>query len=158
MKKVQSRWFSSLILVIMIAFLSGVAYSQSDTTKNQQMDKRSTTHSSKYDRDIMNATMKLKSQVDLTMEQTRRVERILQNYKDSNTSTTSGNNMSSENNNQSSGNSNMSSSNNSTLDKIEKVLTSDQKTKFDQIKDQWWSETQSSLSKSPNTDKSKSGY
>ncbi len=150
MEKMKSGLFSSLVLVIMFAFLTGVGYSQSDSTKTHKMERqKSTTMSKKYDKDVKEAANKLKTQVNLTMEQSKKVEGILQEYKESNSS---GNNSS------------MSSSNNSTLSKIENVLTSTQKTKFDQIKDQWWSDTQKSLSsstttnKSSNTNKPKTGY
>lgn len=150
MKKMKSGLFSYLILVIMFAFLTVTAYSQSDSTTNHGMNKQKmTTQHPKYDKEVIDAAAKLGTQIDLTTEQTLKVEGILQNYINSN---------SSENNK----NNNMSSSDNSTmsspLSKIENVLTSDQKSKFDQIKDQWWSETQQSLSKSSTTDKSKSGY
>lgn len=152
MEKMKSGLFSSLVLVIMFAFLTGIGYSQSDSTKTHKMEsQKSSTMSMKYDKNVKEAANKLKTQVTLTMEQTKNVEGILQNYKDNNSSN-------SENN------TSMSSSNNSTLDKIENLLTSTQKTKFDQIKDQWWSDTQKSLSsstttkKSSGTDKPKTDY
>lgn len=133
----------------MLAFLTGVAYSQTDSTKTHKMSKEKMM--SKYDQNVKDAASKLQTQVNLTAEQTRRVEGILQNYEVTSRSESSN----------SSGN-NMSSTNNSTLNKIEKVLKSDQKIKFDQIKDQWWSETQSNLNMNKtdktSTDKTKSGY
>jgi len=136
MNRIMSRLLSSLVLAVMLVFLTGTAYSQTDTTKNHnRMDKQrnSAYQNAKYDKDVSDAASKLRTQVDLSLEQTTRVEGILQDYKDNakNASTTT--------------------SKDDTMDKIESVLTADQKSKFDNIKTQWWSTTKQQLSGSSTT-------
>ncbi len=135
MNRLMSRLFGTFILAAMLIFITGTAYSQTDTTTNHKMYKNQNSmyQKAKYDKDVSDAASVLRTKVNLTMEQTRRVEGILQDYK--NNSSKSG----------------MSASKDQTMDKIQEVLTSDQKTKFDNVKSQWWSETQKKLTSSSGT-------
>ncbi len=129
MNRIMSRLFSSLVLAVMLVFLTGTAYSQTDSTMTHRMDKQrnSAYQNAKYDKDVSDAASKLKTQVNLSLEQTSRVEGILQDYKDNAKSTST------------------TASKDDTMDKVENVLTADQKTKFDNIKTQWWSTTKEQL-------------
>ncbi len=136
MNRIMSRLFSTLVLAVMLVFLTGTAYSQTDSTRtHNKMDKQrnSAYQNAKYDKDVSDAASKLKTQVDLSLEQTRRVEGILQDYKDN------------------SKNAAATASKDDTMDKIENVLTSNQKSKFDNIKTQWWATTKQQLSGSSTT-------
>ena len=138
MKRIKSGLLGSLMIAIMLCFLTGTAYSQ-DSTMHNRMHKKSTYQNSKYDKAVTNAASKLRTQVNLTMDQTRKVEGILQDYKENKTDKSQ------------------------TMDNIQNVLTSDQKDKFNNVKDQWWSTTEKSLKKTSNSQKtsdqkSKSGY
>ncbi len=141
MDRLMSRLFGTLALGAMLILITGTAYSQTDSTKDHKMYKNQNHmyQDAKYDKDVADAASILRTKVDLTMEQTTRVEGILQDYKDN----ASKKDMNADNKNMSA--STMSTANNSTLNKINDVLTSDQKTKFDNVKMQWWSDTQKKL-------------
>lgn len=150
MDRIKSRLFGSLVLVIMFSFITGIAYSQSDTTKDKMYSKKKTTteQMTKYDRNVREAAQNLKSKVELTSDQTKKIEGILQGYKE--------NSMKKNNSTVN----NMSSSSDQTMSQIDNVLTSTQKTKFDKIKTDWWSTTEKSLIKTSTMVKkpSSSGY
>ncbi len=137
MNRLMSRMFGILVLAGMLIFATGTAYSQMDSTRSNKMDRnqKPMTQNAKYDQDVANAASILRTKVDLTLEQTRRVEGILQEYKDN--STKMGDNTSSTS----------MKGNSETMNKIGDVLTADQKTKFDNVKTQWWTDTQKKLSK-----------
>ena len=138
MRKMQSRLFNSFVLVIMLAFLTGIAYSQSDSTKNHKMYSKK--ESTKYSTNVMRAAQSLKSKVELTATQTKDIEGILQEYKDNSMkSSTAG-------------------SSDDVLTKIENVLTAKQKPKFDEAKTKWWDTTKKGLSQMSTTKNPKSNY
>ncbi len=141
MNRLKNRMFGTLVLTAMLVFAVGTAYSQTDSTKEHKMyeTQNSMTQNSKYGQDVSMAASMLRMKLDLTMEQTKRVEGILQNYKDHGTNTAAA------------------TSTDNTIDKVENVLTADQKTKFDNVKTQWWSETQKKLSKSSNLNDTHTG-
>ena len=138
MNRLVSRLVGAFILTVMLVFITGTAYSQTDSTtshKKMYKNQSSAYENAKYDKDVANAASILRTKVDLTMEQTTRVEGILQDFKDS----ASKKDMNTDN-------STMSTTKDNTLDKINDVLTADQKTKFENVKTQWWTDTQKKLS------------
>ncbi len=148
MNRINSKLFGFLVLVLMLSFLTGISYSQSTTSHKMYSKQKSI----KYSKSIQEAAESLKSKVDLTAAQTTKVEGILQDYKSgmmkNNMSTTDKMNASNK----------MSMKSNQAMDKIENVLTADQKTKFDNIKTEWWASTEKSLSQTTNKKMSKSSY
>jgi len=136
MKKMQSRLISSLILVMLLAIVTGIAYSQSDSTKTHKMYSKK--EATKYSMNVRRATQSLKSKVDLTATQTKDIEGILQDYKDNSMKNGTASN------------------DDEAMTKIENVLTATQKTKFDNIKTKWWETTKKELSQMSTTKSSKS--
>ncbi len=136
MNKMQSRLFSSLLFVVMLAFLMGTAYSQNDVSKTHKMYNKK--ESTKFSVNVRRASQSLKSKVELTATQTKDIEGILQDYRDSSMKNSAADNS------------------DETLSKIENVLTADQKTKFDNIKTKWWETTKKELSQMSTTKSSKS--
>ena len=138
MNRLVSRLVGAFILTIMLVFITGTAYSQTDSTnshKKMYKNQNSAYQNAKYVKDVANAASILRTKVDLTMEQTTRVEGILQEFKDN----ASKKDMNTDN-------SKMSTAKNNTIEKINDVLTADQKTKFENVKTQWWTDTQKTLS------------
>ncbi len=143
MDRLMSRLVGTFVLAAMLIFVTGTAYSQTDSTSTHKMDqkKNSAYQNAKYDKDVADAASILRTKVDLTMEQTTRVEGILQAYKDK----ASRKDMKAANDNK------MSTAKDNTLDKINNVLTAEQKTKFENVKTQWWSDTVQKLSTGSST-------
>ncbi len=140
MNRLKSRLFGAFVLAVMLIFATGTAFSQTDNTKDHKMYKVQDpgNHNTKYSKAVSSAASVLRDKINLSMEQTGQVEGILQDYK------------------QNLSNKNMTASKSKSMDKIEAVLTADQKAKFDNVKMQWWTDTQQKLTSNSDMKKSHS--
>ncbi len=151
-KLTAATLFTALLLFVAPVTTSAQDYNKDKTRDNtQQMQQKD----SRYSSDIKDLAQDLKTKVNLTEDQMKQVEAVLTQYQKSARTTTDMRNKNNQmdNTNRMNNNTNMNSAKTTANKSIETILKDDQKSKWNNVKEEWWNKVDSQLKTTNKTHK-----